>query len=157
MFFGSPYRRYQLTFLLKTAVTAFLIPLVLLLIWVGYLWITYIDKSVTEGVAYGFEIGSTKSEIYRLLPQNLYSVARNPGMYFVYLTVTEPLASGLGALPESRLLLQTQFTPYGYSNFEAQDVWKIYLEGSFRDSITLLFCNDELCEIRRHRQYFELP
>jgi len=144
-------------FILRSVKVVILVIVLIVLVWIVYLWASYIDEVVTEGEAYGFHINSKKSDVYRDLPNRLYDMSVQPGRYFVYITVTEQLSRGIGALPDSKLLVQSQFTPFGYEYFENRDNWSIYLEGNFSNSISLIFCDDVLCEIRRHRQYFEFP
>ncbi len=125
--------------------------------WVFYLWATYIDDYVTKDEAYGFTIGSSKQVVYESAPKNLVDMAVTSNVFFTEIDVTAELASKLGSTPGSQLLIQTRFHPDGFEFYKDKELWVIYLVGGFNNFISFKFCNDKLCEIVRHSQYFDLP
>lgn len=128
----------------KTLVAATLVPLLVVVGYLGYLWTTYIDETVTTGAAYGFTIGASKQETLAAAsrlgnhPQAVVYVSYGPraGDHFT-----------IDPLPGHTWQLQDH------------DQWNVLLDGDgkFFNSVRLTFRNGELTEIHRHRQHFELP
>ncbi|WP_067583415.1 hypothetical protein [Endozoicomonas ascidiicola] len=125
--------------------------------WIFFQWSIYIDDTVTDGSAYGFSIGSSKETVYKQAPVLLSGMAISTNIFFTQIIVTDEMASDLGAPLGSQLLLQTRFHPSGFNHFKTKDVWIIFLEGGFNNFISFKFCNETLCEIKRHKQNFDLP
>ena len=142
---------------MKIAGISLLIVILLLLCYPLYLWATYIDKTVTEGEEFGFVIGETKEEVYSKAASRLAKLNNKPAYFFIEIESDEENSALFGALPGSRIMVQTLLGPSGYSYLESQDEWKFYFGGAYWNSISLRFCDNSLCEIYRHRQYFELP
>jgi|GEM_PF-2811685 len=142
---------------LSAVIKGFLLIPVLVVVWIFYLWVTYINSVVTEGESYGFSIGSSKYEIYINAPRILADQAKTPLMFFTSIEVTEDQAESLGEAAGTRLLVQTRFHPEGFDLYRDKDSWTFYLEGNFNNSISFEFCDELLCEIRRQRRYFDLP
>jgi hypothetical protein len=121
----------------------FIILLSLLVITIAFFYVSYIDKTTTQGTAYHFEIGLAKDKAYNLI-EKFY--AEN-NMYLMFpLDDMEygPLISVKDALPE-------------YGKLKESNMWILYFGKNFRNVLKLKFENDKLVSIYRHRQYFEFP
>jgi len=111
--------------------------------YVGYLWITYIDDTITVGSGYGFEIGSDKEEVFVTLKE-LYA--------------------------DKKISVEYEYNPYDQSQskfpqldfvkdrplFYSKNLWTFYFN-HIDNILEFRFENGKLIEIYRHRQFFELP
>lgn len=62
--------------------SSILLLLSLILYYPSYLYLTYIDNTITKGTAFGFPIGGNKQYIYKILPRVIQEV--EPGeMVFI--------------------------------------------------------------------------
>jgi len=52
--------------LLKVGVAVLCLVISLPVIYIGFLYLSYIDKTITSGTAYGFTIGQAKADVYRI-------------------------------------------------------------------------------------------
>ncbi|WP_339674173.1 hypothetical protein [Dasania marina] len=129
----------------------------MLLIYPIYLWLTYIDETTSSGSAYGLEIGSSKQDVYKSLSRILGQLKRSDESVFIEIKVTDDTARDLATNPDFNVMVEPQFHEIGFSTFEKKDTWTFYINTSYFNSLKLKFCNDKLCEIYRHRKYFELP
>ncbi|BCO32598.1 hypothetical protein TspCOW1_27010 [Thiohalobacter sp. COW1] len=122
------------------------------------MWITYIDETVVQGTAYGFEIGDSKSETYTKAKWVLLKLS-DSGITppYIEVKVNNENEELLATKSEYDLLVQTLLHDVGYDRFIEKDVWRFYIDGSYFNSISLKFCQNKLCEIHRHRKYFEMP
>lgn len=137
---------------------AMLTPILVLAIYILYLWVTYIDETVVQGAAYGFEIGDTKSETYKKAIGALVGLSRSGHtLPFIEVKVNKKNEEFLATKSDYTLLVQTLLHDVGYDIFYEKDIWKFYIDGSYFNSIRLKFCGNKLCEIHRHRKYFEMP
>jgi hypothetical protein len=116
--------------------------LVVLLVgaYIGYLALTYIDETVVEGTSYGYTIGQSKREAFSVAQQQFRRGA------IAGLHVSDPFESFAPDEPHWGLL-------------ESNDRWTLFFseEDNFFNTLKLKFTGDQLEEIHRHRQYFELP
>lgn len=137
------------------------IPLIILLPIVGlffYYWLTLIHETTTSGTAYGFTIGDDKHTTYSKAYKNLKKLSTSRyNRIYISVVADESMASRIGVRVGDSFITQTRLDVVAYANFEKRDFWKFYLEEPFSNSLKLKFCDDKLCEIYRHRQYFELP
>ena len=141
--------------MIKPLIMSMLLLVVVIVLAIGYLWITYTSITITEGSAYGVSIGMNKEDVYKEARKYIVSNASDRSVLFTELNVssddrTLDLVSG-------KYLLQFYYIPANYPHFEKQDKWTFFLEKNRTNSITFSFCDRKLCEIYRHRQYFELP
>lgn len=101
-----------------------------------------IDQTVTEGEAFGFQIGMTKRQAFERA-STLFSADE--------VTIADPINSqGVG--PRRRV-------SFGHSDWDvlvARDKWRFFFTGP-RDSLRLSFRGDLLIEIHRIRQKWEWP
>jgi hypothetical protein len=127
--------------LLVTAITA---PVLAVAGYVAYLAATYIDKVVTSGSAYGFEIGATKEQALTSAVQ--LSGHPNAVIYVSY----GPRAGDHFSIAPSTARPD---------KLVAHDQWDVLLDGNgnFFNIVRLTFHNGHLVRIYRHRQNFELP
>ena len=112
--------------------------------YVAVMYATYIDKTVTSGSAYGFTIGASKAETYSTA-KNVFAKKN--------VFIIDP-SDFRGYRPN----LKMTFSQDQYAILSGDDHWRFYLKkGEYHSSINLRFLDDNLVEINRHRQYFELP
>ncbi len=110
-----------------------------------FLWLSYLDETLTQGSGYGFHIGTSPTEVYRDM---LELQERNPNLK-IYL-VTGEQAGDNATLTISK------------ASFDAAlnaKYWMLLLDGDgeFFNVIRLSIAENKLISIHRHRQYFELP
>ncbi len=142
----------------KTLVTIILIPVLIVAFYIGYLWITYIDDTVSDGSKYGFTIGDSKEKTYSKAIRNLYAMSSNGFTApYIRINITKELEEVLATESGHKILAQTRLQEIGFAKFKNLDTWKFYIDGSNFNTLTLKFCANNLCEIYRHRKYFELP
>ena len=117
----------------------------IVVVYIGYLAVTYIDDTKIEGNSYGFEIGTSKKQAFTDI-NNLLNAYPKLSIYINY----GPRAG------DNKTIKPTDDL---YSEVQPHDSWWLLLngEGEFFDSIRLRFEEGHLVEIHRHRQYFELP
>jgi len=132
------------------------VPFIAIAIYISYLWATYIDETVRDGGAYGFQIGDSKFDTYKKAGGVLSHIGDSQGIY-IQVKVTKESEELLATRIDYSLLVQTRLHDVGFRRFSEADRWQFYFDGSFFNSITLKFCENRLCEIYRHRKYFELP
>ena len=130
--------------LVKIAVGTAIFIFVVFAVVTSYFAITYIDDSVTRGTAFGFRIGSTKSEAF--------SAARG-GLSNNNVYIYHPIeSSGVG--PRMNL----DFDDTDYNILLRRDKWELYFDSSFFDDVLKLeFRDGKLVLIQRQRQWMELP
>lgn len=133
---------------IKSVVLKFILVVVVLAVlyvggWFFYWWITYIDKTVTKGEAYGFKIGQTKEEVYAAARD----VFAGKSVYILY-----PLDH-----QDHGPHKEIKFLDSEYNLIADRDSWEIYYNQTYFNTLWLSFENDSLIEIYRHRKNFELP
>ena len=144
--------------LIRILIIVLLIPIVVVTAYISYLWLTYIDDTVVEGSAYGFQIGDSKLATYEKAIEALYDLSSTGYTApYIDLKVSKELESSLSTRTDHTLLVQTLLHDVGYEKFSNLDTWEFYIDGSYFNAIKLKFCKESLCEIYRHRKYFELP
>ena len=111
----------------------------------AYLAATMIDETVTEGAAYGFTIGATKADAFKLA-----TTAFADGPLFIR------EARGRSGEPRIGQRVPLRLAPESFTLLEDQDVWEFFFDEGDPDYLRLTFESGQLAEIRRHRQYFEL-
>ena len=118
--------------------------LLLPIVYFSYLYLTYIDKTVINGSAYGFSSGYSKNETYNKAKQ----VFSNEKVYIIY-PVDE---DGIGDFKVINF-------DGDYKNIlNKLESWKFYFQkDDFRDYVELTFEGDNLFSIYRKRQKFEFP
>ena len=128
----------------KTLAVAVLAPVIAVAGYIGYLWVTYLDETITSGVAYGFTVGASKQETL-----GSASRLRDYPHAVVYVSYG-PRAGDNFTIPPSRARIE---------HLEVHDQWDVLLDGNgkFFNSIRLTFKDGKLAEIYRHRKHFELP
>lgn len=129
----------------KALLVIVLVPAVTIGGYIAYLVATYIDKTVTSGSAYGFNIGSSKIQAIESIQRQR---ASDPGiaLYVDY----GPRAGDTFTLSASDVEPE---------KLDSHDQWTVLPDGpgKFFNTIRLTFREGHLVEIHRHRQYFELP
>ena len=129
----------------KIAVLSISIPIALIILIAGggfvYFVATEKDEIITEGRAYGFEIGQTKSQAY----DAAVALFEDGDM------------TGIDS-PELYKIILPSVSRNGFDTLEPTDHWWMFCSKrqSFFDSIVLSFDDSILVEIRRHCCY-ELP
>lgn len=122
-----------------------------------YLCGTYIDETITSGSMYGLTIGDSKKTVYQELQKAVRSIEGKPQDVYISIKVTDEAAELLATRPDYTMLVPSFLHDVGYPRFATEDHWSFYFENSFFNVLSLKFCGENLCEIYRHRKYFELP
>ena len=113
------------------------------LLYVGWLWLTYIDDTIVSGEGYGLKIGETKIQVFDRAANSF----QDEKIFILY-----PIDKrGYG--PHRKF----EFTSAGYQLIKDRNMWKFYYSDGFFDSLKLTFRDEHLIEIHRHRKKFELP
>ena len=110
---------------------------------IGYLWLTYIDDTITSGEGYGFNIGETKEQIF----DKAIKIFQDENIYILN------SLDGRGYRSHEEF----EFTSEDYELLKNRNKWEFYYAEGYFDSIKLTFEQDRLVEIYRHRKKFELP
>jgi hypothetical protein len=131
--------------LYKFLKTLIFVSVSILVLYVTFLWITYIDNTTSSGSKYGFTIGANKEEVYDqiILQQQSY-----PDLYFYVRSGKQSkdfIEAPVKSVPLARI-----------KNFER---WGLQFDGKheYFNVLELTFTENRLIEIHRHRKYFELP
>ena len=143
--------------MLKKILIAIIVLLSILGLYVGYLWATYIDEITSSGSMYGLTIGDSKETVYAELYRALESIEGRPREVYISVKVTSEAAELLATRPDYKILVPSYLHDVGYPKFAKMDRWDFYFENSLFNRLSLKFCEDKLCEIYRHRKYFEVP
>jgi len=128
----------------KTLTAAGLVPVLVIVGYIGYLLATYIDETITSGTAYEFTIGASKQD-------TLTSASHlNSHPHAVVYVNYGPLAGDNFTIVPS---------PAQIEQLQKHDQWVVLLDGNgkFFNSVQLTFQDGKLAKIHRHRQHFELP
>lgn len=133
------------------------VAIIVVLGWVLYQYLYYIDETITEGEAYGLTVGSTKLETYSNIRRAFQKIDPDNPRVFMLRRVSQETSAWALARPGRHLFVETPLEEGWYSELEHENVWEFYVGPSFYNSLTLTFCEDRLCEIYRHRKAFELP
>jgi len=123
------------------------------------------DRVARSGTAYGFQIGSSREEAFRVVHERY----AKPGYDFrVLWERASPLQAQLAEYedPSSRRLSREEYSTWhrpisAVSTLEAPlqrvDRWDIQMPASWVNSIHLTFTADRLSEVSRSRWLFERP
>ena len=112
-------------------------------IYVLFLYITYVDKEITTGKYLGYDINMSKEMAYKAV----ISESRTTDIFVMY-----PLnENGIGTLVKFDKNIIT------YEYIKELDQWSLYLQDNYHNVIKLNFSEDKLIRIYRHRKYFEFP
>lgn len=122
-----------------------------------YLWVTYINETVTTGSGFGFQIGDTKKEVYNKLNVALREASGKNEEVFIQIKSNSQVAKFLATESDFYVMIKPLFHDIGFYEFEKNDLWQFYIGGSYFNTLKLEFCEGKLCRIHRHRKYFELP
>lgn len=122
-----------------------------------YLWYTYIDETITHGQAYGFVIGDDKLGTYKKAPISLGRLKNHSSSIYIEVKSDSDCAKLLAVKPDYVVMVEALLHDVGYSVFESKNQWDFYINGSYFNKLSLKFCDEKLCEIYRHRKYFEIP
>jgi hypothetical protein len=118
-----------------------------LLFFVMFLYFSSIDEAHESGNHYGFSIGATKDSVFsslRISHGNLSKATYRVELY----------QEG----KKKPVQIESSFDPSEQEIFDKNDTWKVFFDSSyFFDSLTLKFCEDRLCQIKRKRQFLEIP
>lgn len=128
---------------MKIFLGVFGIAIVLIAGYVGFMWITYIDDTVTIGSGYGFNIGETKVEAFQSA-KNQFS---SKNVFILY-----PLDKNNWG-PHRKV----HFSDEDLSILAKREMWQFYFDQEYFDSLRLTFKSNSLISIYRHRKKFELP
>lgn len=117
----------------------------------------YSDNLIVSGSKYGLTIGMSKEEVYdRLLPA-IQNAQDGSTTVFIEVEITSDISEVAATNVGTPVLIQTYLNDIGKTSFRKKDYWKLYVNGSRFNTLSLTFCEGKLCEIYRHRKSFELP
>jgi hypothetical protein len=119
-------------------------------------YLTYLDESIVEGDAYGFVIGDSKYESYNKAKNSIGNIPIfGETEVFIYLNVDKKVAQAFDIELGRNRLIKVDFNDQEFKKIQVMDYWGFYFGESFNSSISLKFCDEKLCKIYRHRQYYE--
>lgn len=122
-----------------------------------FLRVSYKNETVTEGGAFGLTIGQSKRQVFDNVGVAFQQLSPTDTRIFMEVKVDEALAKALGMTSGQTAMVQTHLESSVFGRLESQDNWRFYVNGSYFNSLSLTFCQERLCEIHRHRKFFELP
>ncbi len=125
--------------------------------YIGYLWLTYIDKDVESGQAYGLIIGENKDQVLEKISATFDQIGFKSDQVFVEVAADAAMANELGIAENRHVMIHANPSDYGLSKGYAKDQWVFYNKKNHHDFLRLNFCDEKLCRIYRHRKNFELP
>ena len=120
-------------------------PIIILIGYIVFLWVSTIHDSIDEGGKYGFTIGNSKKEAYTAL---LAWKENHPELIVLTYGSLE------GFTQKQYFKLDIKFEV-----LSKYDQWRVHIDGNDigSNSIRLTFKNGDLANLYRHRQYYELP
>ena len=129
----------------KVAITIISLPLLLIALYIGYLWATYIDETINSGSKYGFTLGHSKKDSFDKISDLLEKYPKTK----IYISYGQRAGDRFTLAP----------TASAYIKIKEYETWSLLLDGDgeFFNTIRLRFRGDNLSEIHRHRKYFEAP
>ena len=133
------------------------VVLLILITYFFFLWYTYIDETVTSGEAFGLNIGNTKLDTYSKIWGAISDLNYDPSSVYIEIEVNADVSELLATDPGYKIMANTLLHEIGYESFKKEDRWDFYFNSSYFNSLSLRFCEDKLCEIHRHRKFFEIP
>lgn len=125
--------------------------------YVGYLWYTYIDDTIKSGQGYGFSIGDGKDVTYKKASGALAKLKNYNSLVYIEIKSDAYISKQLAVDPGHTVMVEALLHDVGYSGFKMKNQWDFYFNGSYFNKLSLKFCDEKLCEIYRHRKYFEFP
>lgn len=124
---------------------------VLIITGIAFLYVSSINSTIEQGSAYELSIGMSQNEVFKRLPSAFKSV----GIEKLNIPVKIEIYTQKDAPPQE---IEVSLNDLEYSSLENARKWKFFVNSIyFFDNITLEFCNEKLCKIKRYRRYFELP
>lgn len=116
-----------------------------------FLYFSSINSTVSKGDGYELTIGMPQNEVFKRLPNALEAA----GMKDLNAPINMNVYIRAGVPPKQ---LKLALNELDYSSLDNASKWILFIDSNyFFDSLTLEFCDKELCKIERYRQYFELP
>ena len=118
-------------------------------LYIGFLYFSYLDEKITEGSGYGLEIGMSKKEVYEII---LKEYGEDIERYRIYKRqyISDPKLKYIGMYSFFK-------SDFNYDDLVQYDGWEIYFHEISWDYIFMEFWKGKLITIHRHRQYYELP
>ncbi|WP_149982732.1 hypothetical protein [Pseudoalteromonas rhizosphaerae] len=122
-----------------------------ILIGVLMLYFTSINETVESGSSYELTIGSSKKDVFNQLPKVLKAI----GAINVENEVNIELYISGKKVPEK---ISKNLTDLKMLSFEKSNKWRFYIDSKyFFNNLTIEFCGEKLCKVKRYRRYLELP
>lgn len=149
-------KKMSFKFIIKFLTYVAIVILLMIASYIGYLWCTYIDETITSGQAYGFVIGDDKLATYKKAPGALAKLKNHTSTVYMEIKSDADSAKLLAAKPGHTVMVEALLHDVGYPVFKLNNQWDFYFNGSYFNTLSLKFCDEKLCEIYRHRKYFEL-
>ena len=129
--------------IVKLLIICLIILLIVFLSYLLYLKLTYIHKEITNGEAYGFSIGDSKELAYQKAKQAFQGKI----IFIDYPIFMEDVGD----------LTLITFSDKEYAYLKDRKNWRFYYNKTRLDILVLIFSNNKLTSIVRHRQKIELP
>ena len=108
-----------------------------------FCWAKYLDETITEGKAYGYNIGESKLETF----EKAKIIYQNKTVYILH-----PIdKNDFG--PHNKISFQDE----DYKLIEDRDRWTFYFDEDFNNLLKLSFECGKLTKIHCHSKHFELP
>jgi len=147
----------NIKFIIRSFIYLSIVIVVLFMFYIGFLWSAYVDETITSGHAYGFNIGDDKLTTYKKAPGALKNINIFPSISYIEIKSNANSAELLATKPDHRVMVEALLHDVGFSRFKLKNQWDFYFDGSYFNKLSLKFCDGRLCEIYRHRKYFEFP
>lgn len=121
----------------------------LTIIFAIFLWVSSIDDVKKEGEAYGFNFGSSKEQVFKQLMDVTSTIKYQERVVLFNKKLKEA---------KNPLIHKTNFSEGEFYLFKDKSEWNLFYESFyFFDSITLYFCENKLCKVKRKRAFLEWP
>lgn len=118
-----------------------ILTVALIVLFISFLYLSYLNETIIEGEGYGFTIGMTKEEAFKAAKFTY----QEKKMFVIYSNDEDRSISSIEKI---------SFSDENFVKLQNYNVWSFFYG---RNSIDLTFGDGALIEVHRHRQYFELP
>lgn len=119
-----------------------------LILYLGFLYFSYIDESISAGNGYGLKIGMSKKETYENI---LKKYGKTIKRYAIY--KRRYYDQKLEYIHRYSFSL----SKFSYDDLAQYSGWEFYFHKIYWDYLFMEFKEGKLITIHRHRQYYELP
>lgn len=139
--------------ILLTIVVVVVLPVLALI----FLWASYVSDLTDNGSAYGLSIGDSKTQTFQKLEHAFNDLGSESENVLMAVTADDAAADKRGVYPGATILIGVTSDQASFQLLSMREQWIFYFDESRYHFLRLSFCEEKLCRIYRHRQYFELP